>query len=256
VLRGPAVSSREGQGDEPRDRGSPRPALRLGALALGDRPAVVASIGLDDLAAEEIAARADAIELRADLTAHPGPEATRAALSRLRATGRPILLTVRAAREGGQLADDRQRLAIYRACLTQADGIDLEIASAALGADLLCSARQRGLLVILSIHDFATTPAREVLLARVAEGVRQGADVVKIATTTDSLAAVRILMEVTLSAPHPVATLGMGRFGALSRIVLPAAGSLLTYGAAHRPTAPGQLPALELLALRDKLWPA
>jgi 3-dehydroquinate dehydratase-1 len=53
-----------------------------------------------------------------------------------------------------------------------------------------------------------------------------------------------------------VVTLGMGPWGPLTRVVLPAAGSLLTYGSVGRPTAPGQVSVAELRGLFDSLLPA
>ena len=50
-----------------------------------------------------------------------------------------------------------------------------------------------------------------------------------------------------------VVTLAMGPMGPLSRLVLPAAGSLLTYGHVGAPTAAGQLPVRELAALLARL---
>jgi 3-dehydroquinate dehydratase len=47
----------------------------------------------------------------------------------------------------------------------------------------------------------------------------------------------------------------MGPLGPLSRIVLPAAGSLLTYGAAGHGTAPGQTPVAELTEAIGRLFP-
>lgn len=229
---------------------------RLGDRPLAARPLVVASLGLGDLEALDTASRADGIELRADLHPAPTPEGAVTALRRLRATGRALLLTVRSAREGGGLADDGLRMAIYRAASAYADGIDLEIASAPLAGDLLREVRAAGRLVLLSMHDFTGTPCRTLLLERIAEAAACGADVAKIATLVDTAAALRTLIETTLASPHPLTALGMGRLGPLSRLVLPAAGSLLTYGAAGMPTAPGQLPVTELVALRDRLWPS
>src|SRR3989442_1234936 len=53
-----------------------------------------------------------------------------------------------------------------------------------------------------------------------------------------------------------IVTLATGPAGPLSRLVLPAAGSLLAYGHVGHPTAPsGQLPVAELAALLRRLLP-
>ena len=77
----------------------------------------------------------------------------------------------------------------------------------------------------------------------------------ELASEADDL---RVLLEVTLVArARGVVTLATGPGGPLSRLVLPAAGSLLTYGHVGRPTAPsGQLPVADLAALLRPLLPA
>jgi len=117
------------------------------------------------------------------------------------------------------------------------------------------AARAAGRTVILSAHALDATPPRDALLALVDRAAALGADVTKLAAHARHLDDVRTLLEVTLAArARGVVTLAMGPWGALSRIVLPAAGSLLTYGSVGRPTAPGQLPVAELRALLDRLY--
>lgn len=232
-------------------------ALAIGPVALGARPRIVAAGGEDDVDALRAATDADLVELRADLFAAPSPETIVAALTRVRAAGRPVILTVRAEREGGRAMPEAMRAAIYAAGIAHADAVDVEIASEALARDVVAQARAAGRLVILSAHDFAATPPRERLAALVDDGFARGADVVKLATHVETPDALRTLVDVTLATrERGVVTLGMGPFGPLSRVVLPAAGSLLTFAAAGRPTAPGQLPVTELAALQHRLWPA
>jgi 3-dehydroquinate dehydratase-1 len=111
--------------------------------------------------------------------------------------------------------------------------------------------------VLLSAHDFQATPAREVLLALIDRARTLGADLPKLATYAASPEDLRTLLDVTLAARDAgVVTLGMGPFGPLSRVVLPAAGSLLTYGSVGRPTAPGQVPVADLAGWLARLLPS
>jgi 3-dehydroquinate dehydratase-1 len=164
---------------------------------------------------------------------------------------------VRAEAEGGQGMPDDRRLAIFEAGLPLVQAIDVEIASTDLVDRLVPRARAAGVTVVLSAHDFTATPSPEALLDTVARAFDAGADVAKLATwaaTADDLAA---LLACTIAArERGVATLGMGPFGPLSRLVLPAAGSLFTFGAAGNATAPGQLPVAELAALLQRLLPS
>ncbi len=231
-------------------------ALRLGTVELGRSPIIVAAGGANEVDALAAADGADVVELRADLFDDPTPEAITAALERLRRAGRPVILTARAASEGGRAMPEDRRAAIYEAGLPLADAIDVEIASTALAASLIPRAKTVGRLVLLSTHEFTTTPAAGELLARADRALAAGADVAKIATHATTLAELRTLIDVTrAAAPRPIVTLAMGPMGPLSRFVLSAAGSLLTYASVGDPTAPGQMPIAELAALVRRLFP-
>ena len=229
----------------------------IGGITLGEgRPRIVAAGGEHELAALAGADMADLVEARVDLFDDPQPDTLPATLGRLRSAGRPLIVTVRAASEGGWPLPEERRRDLYAAGLAVADAIDVEIASTELAAALVPAARRAGRTVILSTHDFETMPPRTEILARVARAFDAGADVAKVAAHAASLAALRVLIDVTRGvSPSPIATLAMGPMGPLSRLVLPAAGSLLTYAAAGAPTAPGQLPLDELAALFDRLLP-
>jgi 3-dehydroquinate dehydratase I len=235
----------------------------MGRLAIGSvelaagTPRIVAAGGETEVDALAAADAADLVELRVDLFTDPRPDAVATLLARLRAAARPVILTVRAAAEGGRPLDDRRRLALYRAGLAHADAIDVEIASSPLVAELVPAARAAGKTVILSAHVLDATPPVPALLALVDRATTLGADVTKLAAHARDLDELRILIEVTLAArDRAIVTLALGPAGPLSRIVLPAAGSLLTYAHVGRPTAPsGQLALSELAPLLRKLFP-
>jgi len=233
--------------------------LAIGSVELSDRaPRIVAAGGEAELAALVAADGADLIELRADLCDDPRPETLPGLLARLRTSRRPVILTARAAAEGGRPMDEARRRALYAAGLPHADAIDLEIASSALAAELVPQARAAGKLVVLSAHALQATPPAAALLQLVDRAEALGADVTKLVTYAADLADLRVLLEVTLVArARGIVTLAMGPAGPLSRVVLPAAGSLLTYGHVGRPTAAsGQLPVAELAALLRRFFPA
>ena len=229
--------------------------VAIGGVVLGPRPRIVAAGGEPELDALARADGADLVEVRADLFDDPEPGAMVAALRRLRAAGRPIVFTVRAAAVGGKPLDEARRKALYEAALPHVDAVDAEIVSTALTVDLVPAARQAGKLVILSAHALEATPPQDGLVSLVDRGFGLGADVVKLAAYATSIEDLRTLLAVTLAARRRgIVTLAMGPFGALSRLVLPAAGSLLTYGHVGRPTAPGQLAAAELAELTRRLY--
>ena len=232
------------------------PAIGAVQLSTGT-PRVVAAGGEAELDALTTAAGADVVELRADLFEDPRPETVTAALVRLRAAGRPIILTVRAAAEGGRPLDEARRHALYTAGLLHVDAVDLEIASGALVAEVAPRARATGRTVILSAHAFDAMPPEDALRVAIERAAELGADLTKIAALAGDAEELRRLLAVTLAArDRHVVTLAMGPMGPLSRLVLPAAGSLLTYGHVGRPTAPGQLGVAELAAELRRLYPS
>ena len=97
-----------------------------------------------------------AVEVRVDALPKP-PE-----VSRLSALTLPAILTVRRFDEGGHRPlDDEQRAALYLELLPAAAAIDLEVASLRSRAlrPVLDAARQVGVPIIASYHDFTTTPS-------------------------------------------------------------------------------------------------
>src|SRR5262245_60752376 len=141
--------------------------LSIAAVRLGGRPTIVAAGGEQDVEALAAADGANVTELRGDLFEQPTPGGIVAAIERLRAAGRPIIFTARAAAEGGRAMPEELRGELYRAALPLVDAIDVEIASVALAEELVARARPAKRLVILSAHDFTATPSREALLASV-----------------------------------------------------------------------------------------
>ncbi len=230
--------------------------LTIGRVVLGERPAIVAAGGEAEIDALLAADGADLVEVRADLFSDPRPGPLASTLERVRAGGRPVILTVRSAVEGGRPLDDTRRAALYAAGLPHADALDVEIASEALVRTLVPQAQAAGRTVLLSAHFLDGTPPREQLLALVDRAEALGAHITKLAAHARNLDDVRTLLEVTLAArTRGIVTMSMGPLGAISRVFFPAAGSLLTYGSVGRPTAPGQLPVTELARLRDQFYP-
>ena len=231
-------------------------ALRIGRMTLGGRPRLVAAGGDAEVEALLSADGADLVELRADLFDDARPATVTAALARLHAGQRPVILTVRHASEGGRAIAEPQRQALYEAGLEHADAIDVEIAFAESLAPLVRRARDAGRLMILSAHFTDGTPPIGTLLGLMARAETLGAHVTKLVTTATSPRDVRALLEATVAAePRAVATFAMGPLGVGSRIAFGMAGSLLTYGCVGRPTAPGQLSVAELRTWIERLYP-
>ena len=215
---------------------------------LGKDPLIVGCVASEVLlrrCARRAPADCDWIEVRLDLTGLCGgawPELCAAAAKR----GRPVLLTVRSAREGGRWRGrEAERTALLLRGLDAAAAVDVEIAAPAFGL-VAEAARQRGVAVVGSFHDFRAVPDAARLATVEARGRALGADVVKIAARVRSAADLARLFALPAQATGPICVLGMGPKGTLARVALPAAGSCLAYGALEVATAPGQLRCRDL----------
>lgn len=102
--------------------------------------------------------------------------------------------------------------------------------------------------IIISQHNYDTTPDETVLISLVQQCRESGADIVKFATMAQDISdAARVLTVLEKTAKQgPVIALAMGERGQITRLLAPKYGGFLTFGALspQRATAPGQ-PALE-----------
>lgn len=201
-------------------------------------------------ASPAVAALCDVVEFRADALASQ----TGAAAAAMQACPVPALLTVRAPEEGGigQLSHEA-RDKIFTTLLPHAGLIDIEIAHLAEFAHLVAAARTRGIPVIASFHDFLGTPDRPSLEALIEKATAAGADAIKFATTLRNSQDLATLTSLQESATRPLATMGMGPLGRVSRLLLGSMGSILNYGFLDRPTITGQWPAQRLRELITEL---
>jgi 3-dehydroquinate dehydratase type I len=161
----------------------------------------------------------------------------------------PVLATVRSGSEGGAWKrSERDRLALYRALTPHVDALDVELDSRIRGA-VMRTARRAGRPVVLSHHDFRTTPSPSRLDDIVRRGTKAGADVVKIATFVRGPADIQRLARLLARHPtDPLVVIGMGARGRPTRVLFPALGSLFTFASLDEKTAPGQLGLAETVS--------
>lgn len=193
----------------------------------------------------------DLVELRVDAL-HGKTADIRRFLVRARV---PILLTVRHPAEGGvgNLSAVRRR-ELFEEFLPFAAFVDVELRSVGAMREVIVSARERGIRVVISDHHFRRTPTLAQMRSRRSRAFAAGADVFKLACLADSAEAVaRLLDFVAAGDGQPTAAMGMGKLGPASRLVLACAGSFLNYGYLDKPNAPGQWEARELKLLLRRL---
>ena len=154
----------------------------------------------------------------------------------------PLLVTARGAAEGGQSAwSIEERAAAYRSLLPQTSLIDIELRDFEPLEDIIREARDAGVIVIGSFHDFDKTPPLRELLGR----IDSLADIHKFALMAQSIEDITEHLNLMTELSHlPLSVMGMGPLGAAARPLMAKAGSLLNYGfLGASPTAPDQWPA-------------
>jgi len=171
-------------------------------------------------------------------------------LPRLRA---PLLITARHPQEGGaNNLSLRQRHDLLTRFLPHAAYVDVELRSASALRSLLILAKQKKVRRIISFHNFKSTPSLGVLMVKGRAAKARGANIFKVATLTDTpIEFTRLLDFVTRKNVNlPVAAMGIGKLGAISRILLARAGSALAYASVSTETdIEGQLSLEQLRAL-------
>ena len=187
---------------------------------------------------KKAAAIADLIELRLDYLEEP-PEIE----TLLEDRPLPVIVTNRPVREGGLWeGDETGRVALLREAVSLgAEYVDIE-------HDAVGRLRESlGSRVIVSYHNWGETPDNLQEIARMLVGA--GGNIIKIATLANSACDNFRLCQLASTTGVPTIVVGMGRYGAASRIIGRKFGSYLTFGALSRElaSAPGQLTAAELV---------
>jgi len=219
--------------------------MKIRGVELGRAPRTVGVI-VDEIKSSVVKRSlelgADCLELRVDTFRDRGIERLVGAVKKLRMSGVPLILTVRSKKEGGKFAiPDSERTSLFDALMPFADMVDIELSSSENLKNVIKSAHRLDKKVIISYHDFKTTPGLGKLREIIKRGRGAGGDIVKIAAfakgKNDLLRLARVLVE-----SRDLIAIAMGSYGMPSRVFFPMMGSLLTYGSITGETAPGQLP--------------
>jgi len=169
--------------------------------------------------------------------------------------GIPLLFTFRTKKEGGNREISLEK---YRqlnrdiAASGLIDLIDVEIfCGDDIVRDLIAAAHANGIKVVGSNHDFHKTPAKDDIIYRLRKMQDMGADIPKIALMPQCALDVLTLLEATTImkeqyADRPIITMSMAGMGVISRLAGEIFGSCLTFGAAQKASAPGQIDVNDL----------
>jgi len=167
------------------------------------------------------------------------------------------IATIRSKNEGGKWdGTEKDRLELFRAVMPEVAAVDIELSSEKIIIPVIQLAHEAEKLVIVSFHDFKKTPAIRELEKIIDKAKALGADLVKIATDASSDEDIQRLAGLTLANKSKnIVTIAMGGKGAISRIIFPALGSLITYASLGPSMAPGQLDYRDTFELIRRLYP-
>ncbi|XP_031373667.1 bifunctional 3-dehydroquinate dehydratase/shikimate dehydrogenase, chloroplastic-like isoform X2 [Punica granatum] len=197
------------------------------------------------------ASGADLVEIRLDCLKTFSPNEDLKTI--MKASPLPTLITYRPKWEGGQYeGDENKRLDVLRLAVELgADYVDVELQVAREFNDSISGKKPQNCKVIVSSHNYESTPSIEDLGNLVARIQAAGADIVKIATTALDITDVARIFQTIVHSQVPIIGLVMGERGLISRVLCAKYGGYLTFGTLDSGvvSAPGQPTVKDLLDL-------
>lgn len=193
----------------------------------------------------------DLVEFRADHYENVlDIEKLRSLLIRLREILRkPMIFTFRRFEEGGKI---ETTIRYYKEVLQMAaeggfaEILDVERAVVEDDAALIPMLKEFGVHIILSQHDFNSTPTQPEIVKTFLLMQRMGADIIKVAympnSKKDVLALINATEEMTSNySSCPVVAISMGHLGMITRILGEFTESAISFASITRASAPGQV---------------
>ena len=210
----------------------------------------------------------DVVEWRVDWFEHVFDiEKVKEVLVELRAVLKetPILFTFRTSKEGGEKAIEPKAYAELNKAVAQTGNVDLVDVEVFTGdeivKEIIETAHAAGVKVVASNHDFDKTPDKDDIVSRLCKMQELGADIPKIAVMPQNKKDVLTLLAATEEmysehADRPIITMSMAGTGVISRLCGEVFGSALTFGAAKKASAPGQMGVEDLAQVLSLLHKA
>ena len=160
-----------------------------------------------------------------------------------------LLFTIRSANEGGEKLDFLEptinEINLFVAEYGLADIVDVELYSDDMISEIIDKAHRADVKIIISNHDFEKTPSYEILSKRYEEMDSYGPDFIKIAVMPKSNEDVDTLLECVTATNKKVNSMvvgiSMGELGKRTRTEGYKFGSVITFAALNKASAPGQV---------------
>ena len=164
----------------------------------------------------------------------------------------PVILTLRRKEDGGKCTlSERERRQLLLSAL-EGNFAYVDIEEDVKKNDVEAKAREKGVKIIRSFHDFSGIP--DDIYSRIYRLAERG-DIAKAAVTPHTIQDLLTLFRISEELKDiPKIIIGMGDWGIPIRILYKKAGSLLTFASSGNAVAPGQVSArdLKLLYRADK----
>ena len=162
----------------------------------------------------------------------------------------PLLMTFRTSKEGGEKAIESEAYAELNIKAAQTGLVDLVDVEVFTGDEIVSriirEVHAAGVKIVASNHDFDKTPDKDDIVSRLRKMQDMEADIPKIAVMPRCKRDVLTLLAATEEmatdyADRPIITMSMAGTGVISRLCGEVFGSALTFGAAGKASAPGQM---------------
>ena len=162
----------------------------------------------------------------------------------------PLLMTFRTSKEGGEKAIEPEAYAELNIKAAQTGLVDLVDVEVFTGDEIVSriirEVHAAGVKIVASNHDFDKTPDKDDIVSRLRKMQDMDADIPKIAVMPRCKRDVLTLLAATEEmatdyADRPIITMSMAGTGVISRLCGEVFGSALTFGAAGKASAPGQM---------------
>lgn len=203
----------------------------------------------------------DVVEWRVDFYEHVTDiNEVKEVLSQIRSILKdtPILFTFRSKKEGGEKEISLKyylELNCEIANTKEVDLIDVELFTCdEFVKEIIQTAHKNNVKIVMSNHDFFKTPSKEEIVNRLSKMRELNADLPKIAVMPQSEGDVLTLLCATNEMKEkypdtPIITMSMSGKGLISRLAGEIFGSALTFGAAKKASAPGQINVEDLYSV-------
>ena len=174
----------------------------------------------------------------------------------------PILATFRSKKEGGEREVSTEYYVTLNCEVAKSkyvDAVDVELFTGDKEVEEIVKvAHENDIKVVMSNHDFFKTPSQEEIVNRLCLMQEKGADIPKIAVMPTCKKDVLTLLSATREmseekADRPIITMSMAATGVISRLSGEVFGSCLTFGAAKKASAPGQMGVSDLKTVLETL---